>query len=116
MHAATKSYQKQILVWLFWAIAIFIFVAPPEHMPDAPVSGPPVLADVITHQRRDGPLFVWRYRLRVLIGRRGHALRRIYRRVVWAARWATWVQSGALTMAQVVDWLTRAQLRRQLGA
>jgi len=116
MHAATKSYQKQILVWLFWAIAIFVFVSPPEHMPDAPVSGSPVLAGVITHQRRDGPLFVWRYRLRVIIGRRGHALRRIYRRVVWAARWANWARSGALTMAQVVDWLTRAQLRRQLGA
>jgi len=116
MHSATKSYQKQILVWLIWAIAIFIFVAPPEHMPDAPVSGPPVLLGVITHQRRDGPLFVWRYRLRVLIGRRGRVLRRIYRRVVWAARWANWARSGALTMAQIVDWLTRAQLRRQLGA
>jgi len=63
--------KKQILVWLFWAIAIFVFVSPPEHMPDAPVSGSPVLAGVITHQRRDGPLFVWRYRLRVIIGRRG---------------------------------------------
>jgi len=116
MHAATKSYQKQILVWLLWAIAIFIFVSPPEPMSDAPVGELPVLAGAIAHQRRDGPLFVWRYRLRVLIGRHGGVLRRISRRVAWAARWANWARSGALTMAQVVDWLTRAQLRRQLGA
>ena len=116
MHAATKSYQKQILVWLLWAIAIFIFVSPPEPMSDAPVGELPVLAGAIAHQRRDGPLFVWRYRLRVFIGRHGGVLRRISRRVAWAARWANWARSGALTMARVVDWLTRAQLRRQLGA
>ena len=99
MHAATESYRKQILAWLFWAIAIFIFVSPPEPLPDAPVGRPPVWVGIVAHQRRDGPLFVWRYRLRVIIGRRGAALRRIYRRVVWATRWANWARNGALTMA-----------------
>jgi len=45
-----------------------------------------------------------------------HAAQRTYRRAVWAAREARLLLSGALTLATVVDWLTRAQLRRQLGA
>jgi transposase len=45
-----------------------------------------------------------------------HAGRRAYQRAVWAARGAQLLLSGALTMAAIVDWLTRAQLRRQLGA
>lgn len=44
------------------------------------------------------------------------AAQRAYRRAVWAARGARLLLCGALTMATVVDWLTRAQLRRQLGA
>jgi hypothetical protein len=44
------------------------------------------------------------------------ALRRAYRRAVWTARLVRLALTGALTLAQVVDWLTRAQLRRHLGA
>jgi transposase len=71
---------------------------------------------IITHHRRDGPLFPWKYRLRVIVRRRRRALRRTWHRVVWAARLAKLALRGALTMAQIVDWLTRAQLRRHLGA
>jgi transposase len=45
-----------------------------------------------------------------------HAAQRAYRRAVWAARGARLLLRGALTLAALVDWLTRAQLRRQLGA
>ena len=51
------------------------------------------------------------------VGRaRYQAAQRTYQRAIWAARRARLLLHGALTMATVVDWLTRAQLRRQLGA
>jgi transposase len=43
-------------------------------------------------------------------------LRQAYRRAVWTARLVRLALAGALTMAQVVDLLTRSQLRRHLGA
>jgi transposase len=71
---------------------------------------------IIIHHRQDGPLFPWKYRLRVIIQRRRRALRRTCQGVVWIACLVKLALRGALTMAQVVDWLTRAQLRRHLGA
>jgi transposase len=47
---------------------------------------------------------------------RHQAAQRAYRRALWAARGARLLLRGALTLAALVDWLTRAQLRRQLGA
>jgi hypothetical protein len=41
---------------------------------------------------------------------------RVYARLRWAAGVARLILSGAITMAVIVDALTRAQLRRQLGA
>lgn len=112
MNHATKSYRKQILIWLLWAVAILLFVSPPERIPTAP-NGFPVLAGVVQHE---GPLMRWRYRLRVIIRRQGRKLRRAYRHVRWAKRWTDLVLRGALTMAQVVDALVHTQLRRQVGA
>jgi transposase len=73
---------------------------------------------MVTHNGRDGPLLPWypRGRLRKLTWRRYCALRQAYRRAVWTARLVRLALAGALTMAQVVDLLTRSQLRRHLGA
>jgi hypothetical protein len=76
---------------------------------------PSALTGVITPHWRDGPLFPWKYRLRVIIRRQRRVLQRTCHRVVWASRLVKLALRGALTMAQVVDWLTRAQLRRHLG-
>ncbi len=48
--------------------------------------------------------------------RRYCALRRAHRRAVWMARLARLALTGALTLAQLVDLVTRSQLRRHLGA
>jgi transposase len=116
MKFATKSQYTQVLVWLIWVIILLVFIRTSEGNPDVSNSEPPVLMGIITHNRRDGPLFPWKYRLRVIIRRRRRMLRRTCHRVVWAACLAKLALRGALTMAQVVDWLTRAQLRRHLGA
>jgi len=116
MKFATKSHQKQILTWLIWVIVLLVFLHAPESVLDIATSEPSVLTGVITPHRRDGPLFPWRYRLRVIIRRRHRTLWRTHHRVVWATRLIKLALRGALTMAQVVDWLTKAQLRRHLGA
>jgi transposase len=113
MNSATKSYRKQILIWLVCALTVFVFVASPGQMPTAPDSEFPVLSGFVQHK---GPLFVWQYRLRITIRRRKRTLRRIYHRVAWAMHLMTLVRQGAITMAQIVDGLTRAQIRRHLGA
>ena len=116
MKFATKSQYTQVLAWLIWVIVLLVFIRTPEGNPDVSNSELPALTGIITPHRRDGPLFPWKYRLRVIIRRRRRMLRRTYHRVVWAACLAKLALRGALTMAQVVDWLTRAQLRRHLGA
>lgn len=86
MKFATKSHRKQILAWLIWIIVLVVFLRAPESDLDAAASGPSALAGVITPHWRDGPLFRWKYRLRVIIRRRRRALRRTRHRVVWATR------------------------------
>jgi hypothetical protein len=118
MKSATESQHTQVLVWLIWIIALLIFVWMPERSTDASGIGPPALVGIVTHDRQDGPLFPWepRRRVRKWAWRRYCTLRRAYRRARWMARLARLVLTGALTFAQMVDWLTRAQLRRYLGA
>ncbi len=116
MKFATKSQYAQVLAWLIWALVVLLVVFMPVRDPDTAASEPPVVAGVITSHRRDGPLFSWKYRLRVVIRRRRRALQRAGRRLVWVTHLVKLVWRGALTIAQVVDWLTRSQMRRHLGA
>jgi transposase len=116
MKSATKSRYTQVLVWLLWIIVLLVFIRLPESDPDAPTCEPPALAGIVTHRRQDGPLFPWKYCLRVRIRRRYRLLRRTCHRAVWAARLAKLALRGALTMAAIVDLLTQAQLRRYMGA
>jgi transposase len=116
MKSATKSQYTQVLAWLIWIIVLLVFIRTPENDLDAAASEPSASTGIITPHWRDGPLFPWKYRLRVIIRRRRRVLRRTRHRVVWAARLIKLALRGALTMAQVVDWLTQAQLRRHLGA
>jgi len=120
MYFATKSRKTQIVVWLIWTIACLGFMVAPEQVivgEDEGI-GLPVLAGVVTHDVRNGPLLPWqpKYRLRKWAWRRYCTLRRAHRRAVWVARLAQLVLTGALTLAQLVDLLTQSQLRRQLGA
>jgi len=120
MHFAIKPRRTQILVWLTWAIACLVFMVVPEQavVIEEPAVGLPALAGVVTHDSRNGPLFPWqpRHRWRKWAWRRYCALRRAHRRAVWVARMARLALTGALTLAQLVDLVTRSQLRRHLGA
>jgi hypothetical protein len=129
MYSTTKSRWSQVLVWLFWFLALLALAcsgcltlanpeaAAPHPMPDQT----PLLAAVATHDHQRSPLFPWwpqgRWRKRTLGFRHAwRVARHLYHRTVWAARLARLALHGAFTMAALVDWLTRAQLRRHLGA
>jgi transposase len=112
MNSATKTYLKQVVIWLLWALALFACVSLWPEQPPQPAARLPALVSEVYRQRKDGWLLRGRYRLRLLIGRGW----RLWLRAVWAGRVAKLAVQGALTLAQVVDWLTQAQLRRQLGA
>ena len=120
MYFATKSQRMQVLAWLMWAIVCVVSVcaSDPHVAGEGQSASAPTLLSIVTHNGRDGPLVPWypRRRLRKLAWRQYCALRRVYRQAVWAARLAKLALVGALTMAQVVDWLTCSQLRRHLGA
>jgi transposase len=120
MNSATESRRTQILVWLIWAIACIVFFLLPERIVAShPMCiGVPALPGVATHDRENGPLFPWqpKRRVRKWAWRQYCKLRRAHRRAVWVARFARLALTGALSLAMVVDLLTKAQLRRHLGA
>lgn len=117
MNFATKSSHTRILVWLIWFIVLFIFIQPAA-MGDtsSPTTAP--LLGVVKHDPRNGPLFPWqpRYRWKKHALRKYRAWRRAYRRAKWAARWARLALQGAVTLAQLADWLTMRQQHYQIGA
>jgi transposase len=112
MYSATRSYQKQLLIWLLWAITIFVSVTPVDYRSETEVAVP-ALPGVLQH---DSPGLAWRYRLRLVWRRQKRRLRRVYRHAVWSMHWAHLALRGSLTLAWFVDRVTRTQLRRQLGA
>ncbi len=119
MQFPTESRRTQMLVWLIWAIACLVFmVAPGQKVENDVILGPPALTGLVIHDPRNGPHFPWqpRQRLRKWAWRRYRVLQRAHRRAVWTARLARLALTGALTLAQLVDLLTRSQLRRHLGA
>lgn len=126
MNTTTKCRLRQVLVWLGWFLILLATLSstplPWGEGPSAPprqVAGdPPVVAGVVTHDPRQGALFPWwpRWRWRKQALARYRAWQQAVRRARWAARLARWALSGAISMAMVVDWLTRAQLQRHLGA
>ena len=133
MYSTTKARLAQILVWLFWFLALltlaWAYDLPVEgantslYLSQVParspaLDGPGLLSGIVTHDPRQGPLFPWqpRWRWRKSALQRYRAARRAYLRALWAARLARLLLRGAWTMAALVDLFTRAQLRRHLGA
>lgn len=111
MNFATKTYLKQVAIWLMWALALFACVSLMQDLSASPEDILPALVSDVYRQQQGGWWLRGRYRLRVLIWRGWQ----IWLRALWAGRMARLVVQGSLTLAQVVDWLTRAQLRRHLG-
>ena len=117
MNFATKTSQTRILVWIIWFIALLVFIQPASYQRYEAEGTVPLLG-VVTHDSRDGPLFPWqsRYRWKKWALAKYRAWRRAYRRARRAAILARLSLSGGLTMAQVVNWLTKRQVRCRLGA
>jgi transposase len=121
MYFTTNRRWSDAVVWCFWFL-ILLTVAwhggPPWlTVPPATGTSPgDAVALLVLPPTAGGTPWPLRRRWRKWAITHYHAARRAYWRAVWAARGARLLLRGALTLAAVVDWLTRAQLRRQLGA
>ena len=117
MNFATKNNYTRILVWLIWFIALLVF-SQPAHGGEIGSQHSAPLLGVVSHNPQDAPLFPWqlRYRWKKQALRRYRAWRRAYRRAKWAARGARLALGGAITLAQVVNWMITRQQQYQIGA
>ena len=134
MKPLTKTRRMYWVVWLGWFLAVWL-LGWSYGLPVTPANAGasqialPLVGSVVTHDPTQGALFPWQRQgrmrkwawLHYQAAKRAYtrlrwAARRAYVRAVWAAGVARLLLTGALTMATVVDALTRAQLRRQLGA
>lgn len=126
MQFKARFRQIPIPAWVLWAIVccVALFATPTQAAGDDGVTPHlPALTGVVTHDPHNGWLVPWRPLHRPRRWWRNEALRRV-RRVIqraqrcarWLAFWTGLALKGALTMATVVDLLTRAQLRRHVGA
>lgn len=117
MNFATKTKRSRTFVWIIWFIALLVYGQPAHNSEIGSQPTTPLLG-VVSHKRQDGPLFPWqpgrRWKQRAL--RRYQAWRRAYRRAKWAACGARLALRGAVTLAQIVNWLTKQQQSYQIGA
>jgi len=123
MYFTTNRHWSYAVVWCFWFLVLLTvtWTAGPPWVTAMPATGTvtdETIALLAVPATAPGTPWPWqpqgRWRKWALA--RYQVAQRTYRRAVWAARGARLLLGGALTMAAVVDWLTRAQLRRQLGA
>jgi len=125
MQLKARFRQIAIPAWLLWAVVccVVLFATPLQAVgDDDETSRPTALAGVVTHDPRNGWLVPWRplhhprrwWRTQMLRHIR-RLIEQARRRARWLAFWTGLALKGALTMAAIVDLLTRAQLRRHLG-
>ncbi len=122
MKANHQNLWSSWILWLF--IAAVMWMSPPQPMDNQFEStlplGQATAAVLTTEEQKD--LFPWlprwRWKKHALARyRRWQATYRRMRRHLWLARQiARLAQTGGITMASLVDFLTKAQWRRQLGA
>jgi transposase len=120
MHFTTNARWSHGWLWLFWFVVLLALslsqaVKMDRATRDLPVGDRSALAVVV---RQPQPVFAWQpqRRWRKWAWRHYATAQRAYQCAARAARGARLLLGGALTMAAVVDWLIRAQLRRHLGA
>lgn len=117
MNFATKTNRTRILVWLIWFTALLVFSQPAAMDVGNDGNNAPLLG-VVSHDPQNGPLFPWQphYRWKQRALQKYRAWRHAYHRAKWAVRWASLVMQGAVTLAQLVEWLTSRQQHYQIGA
>ena len=135
MDSTTKSRWLHVLVWLLWFLVALTWTyaygpplayqteqgALPEHLLVlATVPHPKAEAETLWPWQPPGRWRKWswlRYQAARRVYRRARwAARLAYARAVWAAGVARLILTGVISLAVLVDWVTRAQLRRNLGA
>jgi len=123
MYFTTNRRWSHACVWCFWFVVLLTITwqgGPPAATSGSAAAAPAEsrVALLVVPPPAPEARFPWqaRGRWRKWAVAHYHAGRRAYQRAVWAARGARLLLRGALTMAAIVDWLTRAQLCRQLGA
>jgi len=123
MRANNQDWWSSWVLWLF--VAVVMWLSPPQPMNSQIENGTldlgqATVAVLASEEQRD--LFPWlpRWRLKKLAlarYRRWQATYRKMRRRLWLARQiAGLAQTGSINMASLVNFLTKAQWRRQLGA
>ena len=114
---ATSSRGFHVFIWIMWFVILCVAMVPTSGE-RIPVSDAPVLGVACHDTRKSGFLFPWQRgeRVKKWALHRYRVMRARYRKARRAARLAR-LKLGAVTrMAQVVDLLTKSQLRYQLGA
>jgi len=114
---ATSSASFRVFIWIMWFVVLCVALVPVSG-DRIPVSDAPVLGVVCHDPRKSGFLFPWQRgeRVKKWALHRYRIWRARYREARRIARLARLKLRAVTSMAQVVDLLTRSQLRYQLGA
>lgn len=114
---ATSSASFRVFIWIMWFVVLCVTLVP---IPGdrIPVSDAPLLGVVCHDTGKSGFLFPWQRgeRVKKWALHRYRVLRARYRKARRIARLARIKLMAVTSMAQVVDLLTRSQVRYQLGA
>jgi transposase len=114
---ATNRAGFRVFVWIIWFVMLWAGLVPLSEE-RIPVSDAPLLGVVCHDTRKSGFLFPWQRgeRVKKWALHRYRVRRAKYREARRVARMARIKLRAVTSMAQVVDLLTRSQLRYQLGA
>jgi transposase len=117
MNFATEGSERRILVWLIWLVALVVYRQPVQEVSYQVDQSVPLLGVVSYEQRRDW-LFPWQPLVRFKKLALGHyrAWQQRVRQAKRSAQLARLALKGALSLAEVIQWLTVRQVRYQLGA
>ena len=114
----TSGREHRIIVWMVWLLVVVVVLLQPTVLPEYGAGSVARGTTVVLAETPGRELFPWWPRVRW----RKHALaayrrwKRAKRQAWRATQLARLAMAGAITFATIVDWLTRWQLRRQLGA
>ena len=117
MNFAIEERERRILVWLIWVVAL-VMSRQPLQAPGYPIEQSVPLLGVVSYEQRREWLFPWQPLVRFKKLALGHyrAWQQRVRRAKRAAQLARLALRGALSLAEVIQWLTVRQVRYQLGA
>lgn len=114
----TSGREYRVIVWIVWLLVAVIMLLQPSILPEYGADSVARGTTVVLSGTPGHELFPWwprvRWRKRALAAYR--RWKRAKRRAWQAAQLARLALAGAITFATIVDWLTKWQLRRQLGA